>query len=233
MILLSRRLQKNFSGLKENPLHHISNTLLWKIRFALCCLQSLLLTASLWFLFHRLLRCFTPPSFPSFRICCDVAFGNLQVNTCMRLTGAYRSLPRPSSSIKPSHPPNSVSSNYAWFHEYESGNSHISNLLHSDFVIQMRINIVLSVIFYFLKRFFFFSIFYLWIIFLKLFSFQNFVCDFLLWKIYFIFQNIFAMKKYFLYFFCDHGGPAGIWTRDPRLARPVFYRAELQARVWI
>jgi hypothetical protein len=39
----------------------------------------------------------------------EVAFGNPRINRCMLLPEAYRSLPRPSSSSKPSHPPNSVS----------------------------------------------------------------------------------------------------------------------------
>jgi hypothetical protein len=39
----------------------------------------------------------------------EVAFGNPRINRCMLLPEAYRSLPRPSSSSKPSHPPYSVS----------------------------------------------------------------------------------------------------------------------------
>jgi hypothetical protein len=39
----------------------------------------------------------------------EVALGNPRINRCMLLPEAYRSLPRPSSSSKPSHPPNSVS----------------------------------------------------------------------------------------------------------------------------
>ena len=39
----------------------------------------------------------------------EVAFGNPRINRCLLLPEAYRSLPRPSSSSKPSHPPYSVS----------------------------------------------------------------------------------------------------------------------------
>jgi hypothetical protein len=39
----------------------------------------------------------------------EVALGHPRINRCMLLPEAYRSLPRPSSSSKPSHPPYSVS----------------------------------------------------------------------------------------------------------------------------
>jgi hypothetical protein len=39
---------------------------------------------------------------------CEVAFGHPRINACLRLPGAYRSLPRPSSPPKPSHPPDGV-----------------------------------------------------------------------------------------------------------------------------
>ena len=39
----------------------------------------------------------------------EVAVGIPGINRCLLLPEAYRSLPRPSSSSKPSHPPNSVS----------------------------------------------------------------------------------------------------------------------------
>ena len=38
----------------------------------------------------------------------DVLFGDLGVSACLRLTRAYRSLPRPSSVPKPRYPPHSV-----------------------------------------------------------------------------------------------------------------------------
>ncbi len=38
----------------------------------------------------------------------EVSLGDPRVFDCMRLTGAYRSLPRPSSASEPSHPPISV-----------------------------------------------------------------------------------------------------------------------------
>ena len=39
----------------------------------------------------------------------EVPFGDLRIEACMRLPGAYRSLPRPSSVPKPSHPSGGVS----------------------------------------------------------------------------------------------------------------------------
>ena len=39
------------------------------------------------------------------RACREVPFGDLRIEGCVRLPGAYRSLPRPSSAPKPSHPP--------------------------------------------------------------------------------------------------------------------------------
>jgi hypothetical protein len=38
----------------------------------------------------------------------EVLFGYLRIRDCVRLPGAYRSLPRPSSALKPSHPSHSV-----------------------------------------------------------------------------------------------------------------------------
>ena len=59
----------------------------------------------------------------------EVPFGHLRIEACMRLPGAYRSLPRPSSVPKPSHPSGGVSCRtyfgthtrltfeaYAWYH---------------------------------------------------------------------------------------------------------------------
>ena len=50
----------------------------------------------------------------------------------MRLTGAYRSLPRPSSTIKPSHPPNGVNFHLCiGFINIRAEDSYTSNLSHS------------------------------------------------------------------------------------------------------
>jgi hypothetical protein len=38
----------------------------------------------------------------------EVLFGDPRINVCMQLPEAYRSLPRPSSALKPSHPSHSV-----------------------------------------------------------------------------------------------------------------------------
>lgn len=59
------------------------------------------------FLFLRLLRCFNSARSSTFR--CDLkqvrfAFRNPRINVRMQLPAAYRSLPRPSSALKPSYP---------------------------------------------------------------------------------------------------------------------------------
>ena len=60
------------------------------------------------FLFLRILRCFNSPSSPPASRGCRVLrhysqrvspFGHLRVTACLRLTEAYRSLPRPSSPL--------------------------------------------------------------------------------------------------------------------------------------
>ena len=52
------------------------------------------------FLFLRLLRCFTWPGMARFRVCTDAGvtpFGHLRINACYPLPEAFRSLLRPSS----------------------------------------------------------------------------------------------------------------------------------------
>ena len=96
--LLSRRLLLGF--LDVTGPHHISTILLWRIQFALYCFRSLLLTASQ-------LVSFPPGTkmlqFPGLPILSD-QFRNPWLEDCMRLTKAYRSLPRPSSVVEPSYP---------------------------------------------------------------------------------------------------------------------------------
>ena len=65
------------------------------------------------FLFLPLLRCFTSGGSHSFRSAAEAAgfpFTDPRFYGCMRLAGAYRSLPRPSSAPEPSHPPSGVAS---------------------------------------------------------------------------------------------------------------------------
>ena len=77
-----------------------------RIQFALCCVQSPLLTASQLVSFPAGTKTF---QFPALDILYgfynEVAFGNLRFNGCMHLAEAYRSLPRPSSHVEPSYPP--------------------------------------------------------------------------------------------------------------------------------
>ena len=65
-----------------------------------------------WFLFLPLLRCFSSGGSRSSRSGGrsrqEVLFRDPRIEDCMRLPGAYRSLPRPSSAPKPSHPTGSV-----------------------------------------------------------------------------------------------------------------------------
>ncbi len=95
-------------------IHHISTALLQQIRFGLLPFRSPLLRES------RLIS--SPHSiqmlpFEWFALPClrkgaplraGVPFGDRRINGRMRLPGAYRSLPRPSSSSQPSHPPDGV-----------------------------------------------------------------------------------------------------------------------------
>lgn len=66
-----------------------------------------------WYLFLRVLRCFTSPGSPLLtEMSCKTGrvapFGNPGINACLRLPQAYRSLPRPSSprgaKASPAHP---------------------------------------------------------------------------------------------------------------------------------
>ena len=66
-----------------------------QIQFALCWFQSLLLTASLvWFLFLQVLRRFNSLRLLSFRIYCEVTFGDSWFKGYMRLAKTFRSLSR-------------------------------------------------------------------------------------------------------------------------------------------
>ena len=96
---------------------HISIMLPQLIRFGLCRFRSPLLTVSQLISFPLATQMFPfaevhipqreqkkPEGFSY-----EVAFGNPRISGFMLLPEAYRSLTRPSSSSKPSHPPNSVS----------------------------------------------------------------------------------------------------------------------------
>jgi hypothetical protein len=69
-----------------------------------------------WFLFLPLLRCFSSGGSPSIAGVSrfpkepqrEVSFGNPRIYDCMRLPEAFRSWLRPSSALKPSHPPDGV-----------------------------------------------------------------------------------------------------------------------------
>ena len=96
-------------GVKWSKLH-ISHMFPYGIRFALCGFRSPLLTASLLISFPPGTKMFQLPGFPFLygtnAVCVqEVLFGYLRILGSMRLPGAYRSLARPSSAPKPSHPP--------------------------------------------------------------------------------------------------------------------------------
>ncbi len=63
------------------------------------------------FLFLRVLRCFSSPRSRA----SSAQFGDPRFDGCMRLAGAYRSLPRPSSAPEPSHPPAGLTCAYGPF----------------------------------------------------------------------------------------------------------------------
>ena len=95
-------------------IHHICFALLQRIRFGLFPFRSPLIRES------RLISIPHPTQmlhFGWFAIPClrkglslrtRFSFGDRWINGCMLLPSAYRSLPRPSSLLKPSHPPSGV-----------------------------------------------------------------------------------------------------------------------------
>ena len=101
-------------------------------RFGLFPFRSPLLRESLRFLFLRLLRCFTSAGFALSTLFIHVAvpalyrrwvspFGYLRVKACLRLTEAFRSLPRPSSPCvakASSCCPSLLDNNYCSFFKY-------------------------------------------------------------------------------------------------------------------
>lgn len=109
----SARHQGTFA-LKQPPAHHICIALLQHIRFGLFPFRSPLIRES------RLIS-FPHPTqmlhFGRFAVPClrkglslrtRFSFGDRWINGCMLLPSAYRSLPRPSSLLKPSHSPSDV-----------------------------------------------------------------------------------------------------------------------------
>jgi hypothetical protein len=98
MALLSRRVQVTKKDVTGS--HHISCTLPHRIQFVLRRFRSTLITASLLLSFPAGTKML---QFPACPILTD-EFRNLWFKGCMRLARAFRSLPRPSSALKPSHP---------------------------------------------------------------------------------------------------------------------------------
>ncbi len=82
------------------PTPHISPTSRPGIRFVLFCLRSTLLTESLLLSLPAGTEMLQFPAFPFL----TEQLGNPRFKACMRLAVAYRSLPRPSTAPKPSHP---------------------------------------------------------------------------------------------------------------------------------
>ena len=85
--------------------HHIPWVFPPRVQFALCRFRSPLLTASLLLSFPAGTKMFQFPAFPLRGLCPgvrhkprEVPFGNPRFDGCLRLAGAYRSLPRPSSA---------------------------------------------------------------------------------------------------------------------------------------
>ena len=86
-----------------SSLHFCKEFSLPCVVFTRCYLQHLN-----WFLFLQVLRRFNSLRSPSLRSVWEVSFRDLRFKDCMRLAGAFCSLPHPSSAFEPSHPPNSV-----------------------------------------------------------------------------------------------------------------------------
>ncbi len=96
-------------GLGQQP--HIPVGFLRPVRFGLCRFRSPLLPASHFVFFSSaywdvsLRRVPAPFGAPGLQPRREVPFGDPRINGRLRLPGAYRSLPRPSSAPQPSHPP--------------------------------------------------------------------------------------------------------------------------------
>ena len=76
-----------------------STTVVWALSLSIATTREI----DLFFLFLRVLRCFSSPGWPhqksgarpsTVRV---APFGHPRIKTCLRFTGAFRSLPRPSS----------------------------------------------------------------------------------------------------------------------------------------
>ncbi len=80
--------------------HHISPSLLKGIQFALCRVPSTVITASQLLSFPAGTKILQFPASPFL----SEQLRNPWLNGCMRLAKAFRSLPRPSSTLKPSYP---------------------------------------------------------------------------------------------------------------------------------
>jgi hypothetical protein len=115
---LFRLLRLSWLEERLDPQPHIPPKFPWKVRFGLFPFRSPLLRESrYWFLFLPLLRCFSSGGSYSLSgsatdrlssLQQEVSFRYPRIYACMRLPVAYRSLPRPSSALKPSHPPDGV-----------------------------------------------------------------------------------------------------------------------------
>ena len=95
------------------PKHHISAALPRQIRFGLFPFRSPLLGKSRLISLPRGTKMLQFPRFDlrrkgGVRNCAGFPLGHLGINGCVHLPRAYRSLPRPSSLLKPSNPPIAV-----------------------------------------------------------------------------------------------------------------------------
>ena len=80
--------------------HHIFLSFLKGIQFALFGFRSPLLTESLLLSFPAVTKMFQFTAF----LFLPEQLGDLRIKGCLRLAGAYHSLPCPSSATKPNHP---------------------------------------------------------------------------------------------------------------------------------
>ena len=112
----SRPFRFQLRGSSRALQHHIPQRFPSRVQFGLFPFRSpLILGISIGFFSSSYLdasvRRVPPPiwEFPGYYPGWEVPFGYLRIEDCVRLPGAYRSLPRPSSAPKPSHPSGGVS----------------------------------------------------------------------------------------------------------------------------
>eukprot|EP00825_Cyclidium_porcatum_P046099 TRINITY_DN716_c0_g1_i5.p2 TRINITY_DN716_c0_g1~~TRINITY_DN716_c0_g1_i5.p2 ORF type:complete len:172 (-),score=7.53 TRINITY_DN716_c0_g1_i5:86-601(-) len=106
---LRRFFPEDFDLLTQDTTHHISAVIsngdsVRPLPFSLAAIKGI----TNLFSFPAGTKMFQFPAYIIFSdLLCFLTLGNLQIKSRMQIPGAYRSLPRPSSQLKPSYPSNS------------------------------------------------------------------------------------------------------------------------------